>query len=293
MEPELPSILVRGKLNLVGEYHSESDERRKWEKAFAKQETGSDNYWIEDNFPDLHQKVGIREKRGGQEQAKGADLMEFRAVHAASMLIGAFEQLAGQASEVAKTPAPSAKAMVYTFLNEKIRNFKDVEKRIKNTWQPTESADVNTAVNALFTYVENARATYLAALRDAPPEQLLQATKDLADKSNALRDLLPPLVKAVGAPKSADFATLAHDMRVERSTFMGLGAVWSKQVGVWKVGDFHIKDLTDGTVKIDASRINIVSREAFNQAFEPWKLGMIQQYQQWKLQKQTLQQDKT
>jgi hypothetical protein len=69
-------------------------------------------------------------------------------------------------------------------------------------------------------------------------------------------------------------------MRVQRSKSMGLAAGYSTRTGVWKVGDFHVADLTNGTVKIVTTRpINIVTREAFNTEFEAWKLRKPQEAQ--------------
>src|SRR5215207_1765157 len=183
--------LVADKLNVVGETHTESDLRRDAEKRFALAKTGSTNYWTEAEFLDMYQKVGIRSMRGGQGQAQGdpaADLMEFRAVHGAAMLIDRFEKLADEASRVATTPLQSVATAVYDFVNVKIREYNKVRERIANSWRPTTSDTVNKAVQAVYTYVDGARQKYLVALRDAPPEQQLKASKDLADSRAALRD---------------------------------------------------------------------------------------------------------
>jgi hypothetical protein len=55
--------LVPGKLNVVGEIRTESALHRDAEKRFALEKTRSANYWTEADFPDLHQKVGIRNVR--------------------------------------------------------------------------------------------------------------------------------------------------------------------------------------------------------------------------------------
>lgn len=92
----LQRALVANKLNVVGETHTESDVRRPVEKAFSKAMTGSDNYWTEAEFPDLHMAVSGRRARAQAQPGRdaNADLMEFRAAHAAAMLIGQYEKTA-------------------------------------------------------------------------------------------------------------------------------------------------------------------------------------------------------
>ncbi len=266
--------LVPGKLNVVGETHNESDLRRDLEKEFCAEKTLTTNYWTEAKFPDLQQQVGTRKTRGGQAQGDPtADLMEFRAAHSAAYLIAKFEKLADEAHRVATTGPTSAQAEIRTFLDKNLRDFIKIRDRLQNSWRQTTSDTVNTAAQAVFTNVESAQKAYLAALNGATLDQQLRATQALADNREALRALVPPLEKAVGQPYSPDRngATLAHTMRVQRSGFMGLAAVVSKQVGVWKIGDLHVTDLTDGTVKVDTSRMNLVTKEDFEHELEAWR----------------------
>jgi hypothetical protein len=87
-----------------------------------------------------------------------------------------------------------------------------------------------------------------------------------------LRTLVPALEKVVGAPASPDrdAGALARYMRLQRSSFMGSAAGLSKQTGVWKIGDLHVADLMDGTVKVDTSRMNLVRKEDFDVEIEAW-----------------------
>ena len=268
-------ILVPGKLNVVGESHNESDLVRDEEKRFCFKNTQSTNYWTEAEFLDLQVKVGIRKDRGGQQPGDpAADLMEFRAAHSAAFLIAKFEKLANDAATVAATtPESAVLTAVHSFVDVKFRDFITLRDRLARSWRPTTSNAVNSAADAAFTNVENARKTYFTAIRNATPGQQLAATRALVDNRDALRALVPPLEKAVGQPYSPDrnAATLAHNMRVQRSSFMGLAAVVSEQIGVWKVGDLHIADLMDGTVKVDTSRMNLVTKEDFTLEFEAWK----------------------
>ena len=271
--------LVRDMLNVVGETHTESNSRRAAEQRFAFEKTDSHNYWTEADFPDLHQKLGIRSVRGGQGESQGnpaADLMEFRAAHSAAMLIVRFEELAGEALRVAATtPSESATRAVLAFIDVNFRSFIQFRDRLNRSWRTTGSPEVNAAVSAVYEKVESVGKTYLAAFRDAPLDQRLKATKVLAGNCDALRGLVPPLAKAaVGEypPADSNAAALAREMRTERSKYMGLAAVFMKQErGVWKIGNLHVADLTDGTVKVDVSQFNLVSKEDFNQEFEAWR----------------------
>jgi hypothetical protein len=265
--------LVPNKLNVVGENHAESKLRREDEKKFTK--AISNNYWTEAEFPDLHQKMGSRKPRIGSGQGDpAADLMEFRAAHGAAILIVRFEKLAAEAgSLVAKTPVSSALAAIYAFVNESVRKFQQDRDRIAATWRQTTTTAVNRAAEAVYTNVESALQTYFTALRNAPPETQLKATKTLADTGAAVRDLVPPLEEAVGVPRSPNrnADALARDMRTQRSGFMLYAASISNQIGVWKVGDLHVADLLNGTVRVDTSQINVVTKEDFDAEFEAWQ----------------------
>jgi hypothetical protein len=301
--------LLPGKLNVVGENHAESGPRRDLEKAFAKEMTGNANYWTEADFLDLHQKVGIRKMRGGQGQAKnpGADLMEYRAVHGVAMLIDGFDKLCDEASRVAGISDNSAKAAVTAFVTVNVKAFLNRRKRIVGTWEPTVSDSLDDAVQAVF---DNVNAAVLAVYdktynvlnlyldlvaHEAAVDMQLAFTQDLANERAAVDALLPPLLTAAGVPQTDNPVAVANDMRKQRSAYMGLATTVTDQVGVWKIGDLHIQDLMDGTVNIDMSRANFVTRDDFNQAYEAWKLQkehqlLLRKVQQRKLQQQQVQQ---
>src|SRR5215510_7302621 len=114
-------MLVREKLNIVGETHTESKPRIDAEKQFCLKKTGSTNYWTEAEFPDL----ALARHQRGQQQVKGdpaADLMEFRATHGAAMLIDKLDKLGDEAVNVSAIPVKSAVEPVGAF-NKKVREF--------------------------------------------------------------------------------------------------------------------------------------------------------------------------
>jgi hypothetical protein len=262
-------VLARDKLNIAGETHTESDTRRAEERQFCSSKTGSADYWTENDFPDL--------PLGGQQQAHaepGADLMEYRATHGAAMLIIKFDKLGDEAINVSATPVNSAAAAIGAF-NTEVRELMQFRDRVDGSWRPSSDA-VNSAVQAVYDNVKSAYQAYDAARRNALAQQQLKAVRDFANSRIGLRDLVPALADAAGArlADKRDAAELAKVMRRQRSTFMGLGAVFSKRkAGVWKVGDGHIQDLTDGTSKIDRSRINIVTKKEFNEELAAWRGG--------------------
>jgi hypothetical protein len=265
--------LAIGRLNVVGETHNESDLRRDLEKRFCAAKTQNANYWTEAEFPDLYQQTGTRKARSGPAQVDPiADLMEFRAAHSAALLITRFEKLADDAHRVA-TAQPAAAADAFrVFLGETYKNFVKIQQRLGNSWVPTQSDAVNTAAQAVFTRVDSLRQAFFSSLNAASLDQNIRSTQALSDNGHALRDLVPALEKAVGVSPSPDrnAAALAQDMRVRRSAFMGLAAVLSKQVGVWKIGDLHVTDLTDGTAKVDTTRMNLVSEDDFSHELQAW-----------------------
>lgn len=264
--------LVRDGLNVVGEFHRESERRRSAERQFCLAKTGSANYWVEDEFPDLHQQVSGRrgQRQGG---AQGADLMELRAAHAASLLVfnsGNLTETAAKVARLTRVLPPLASGQ----FNDKIDAVHRFRVRAAGGWRPTRTTDVNLAAKAIFDDTESACQVYLDATRDPSAVTLSvqsAAAQALADGLTAVRGLLPALESAVGATGSGgDPNALAEYVQTQRSTFMGLAAGMSSQQGVWKIGNGHIEDLTSGRAKIDMSRANFVTRDDFLQEFTGW-----------------------
>jgi hypothetical protein len=281
-----PPILVSGKLNVVGEDHAESDPRRRLERLFCLDQTQNNNYWTEAEFLDLHEQVGIRGNRSGPVQPPqrnaSADLMEYRAVHGVAMLIKKFDELADAAGNAA---ASGDRTAVFAFVQVNLRSFRKDQKRVVNTWTPTASGDVNTAVQNVYDNINALLAKYVQVMRLALAKNSvdiqLKATQVLANGRTAIDALLDPLLQAVGVPKASNAGELAGEMRKQRSLAMGL-ATYTTRIGVWKIGDGHIQDLLDGTAKVDMSRANFVTRDEFNTAFDAWKRWKYQQLQQQK-----------
>jgi hypothetical protein len=266
-------------LNVVGERHTESGPRRSAEKQFCSAKTLSNNYWVEHEFPDLHQQGGGRGGRGGRAQegqAEGADLMELRAAHGAAMLVVKSAPLVVTAAKVAKLTIVLPHNAAAEF-DGRIQGIRQFGTRISNSWRPSRTNALNSAAQAVFTEVENACQAYFGASRGTVSEQQA-AAQALSNSFAALRNLLPALENAVGVTSSDHNAgDLALHMRTQRSSFMGLAAIFSSQLGVWKIGDGHIDDLVSGRAKVDMSRANFVTRDEFNQEFAQWLREQIAQ----------------
>ncbi len=58
IEDENQTLLVEDCLNVVGEYHSQSNKRREQEKRYCRAHTKSLNYWLENEFQDSGGKFG-------------------------------------------------------------------------------------------------------------------------------------------------------------------------------------------------------------------------------------------
>jgi hypothetical protein len=267
------SVLIPGMLNVVGESHNESKLRRAEEKQFAKERTGSDNYWTEDEFPDMQANFGVREEHQPDEQS-GADLMEYRAVHGATLLIKESEKVVAVAAKIGTikidnlTPdkVSSFNAVIAKF-DKSIEDFRQFAVRVRNSLTATMTEDVNKVVNAIFDRVNGTCQAYAAAPKTTPSE-LRAAALMVSTKLLNLPKVLPLLEKVSGVATQQN--TLSEQMRTQRSTFMGLAANNSGQVGVWKVGSLHVEDLLSGRSKVLRGRVNFVKKEDFNAEFDLW-----------------------
>lgn len=276
------SVLVTGKLNVVGEFHNESRARRAEEKQFVLEKIGSGNYWTESQFPDLQAQMGIRDKQE-QGQEDGADLMEYRAVHGAALLIEHSVPLEDAARRLGAlkvgelTPEKTVvfDKLVVTF-DQKVENYRLFVERAGKSVAPTATPEVNKVVDAVFKVVRHACQTYGSASRRTPSE-LSAAALVVADTLGKLPRFSPLLEQVVGVVPSTGGKTkpLEEEMRTQRSKSMGLAAVFSQEVGVWKVGNGHLEDLVNGRVKVDMTKVNFVTRDAFNQEFDLWRSSRV------------------
>lgn len=260
--------MVAGKLNLVGEFHSESDARRDEEKRFCLAKVHRPDYWVEHQFPDVYDGGQLANLPGAGE----ADLMEYRGAHGVALAIEKFEKLGNDAVNVSATPISSAAGAVSAFTGQ-VKEVVTFAANVKKRSRLSMTSEVNAAVQAVYTEVANACRAYTDAIRDAPLDKQLVAVRTLANSRIAVRDRVAAVSGAVGAnlTDDRDAAELAKCMRKRRSTFMGVGAENSGLLGVWKVGNGHITDLKDGTAKVGLRRVHLVTRDEFNAALDAWR----------------------
>jgi hypothetical protein len=299
------SVLVPGKLNIVGEYHDESNRRREDEKKFAEAATKSPGYWTEEQFP------------GASQEADGqfADKAGVRALHSAAILAVHFQIMAEEADRVVKSWAPAAagwfartpelpaekpkaqvqrdpaqaqKVMKETrqqlkqatgqadqvgdaqaaftrFLNAHLSRVIQDRKYFGRTWQLDSATKEYLPVQAVFDSVDNAFRQYFISL--------YEAMEALSDSHASLLKVIPQLMVAADRPnlQSGDLSELENQLRLERSLLMGKAAGTSAQAGVWKVGEQHITDILSGTLDLDLSQLNVMTRARFNTLFRAWK----------------------
>jgi hypothetical protein len=251
-------------LNVVGENHPESNARRALERLFAEEKTGSPDYWTENEFPD-----------GGADDAEGADLMEFRAAHATALLIKNFGKFCDEASRVGAITDGTAGAAITGFVMGNLDTFNTYKQRTRNSWKPTQTAEVNKAAQDVYDQIDDSLQKYRQFMNNAVVQsqidKQLQGTRALGNERAKVTILLPALLKSVGADESADADVLEKEMRKQRSSFMGFGAAKSARKGVWKVGNEHIADLKSGAAKVRNTTANFITRDDFNQEFDTWK----------------------
>lgn len=273
MPTESKSVLRPNTLNVVGEFHSESNPRRALEQQFIFETIGSNNYWTEDKFLDKPVKVGSRKMRTTGAPSKGADLMEFRAAHGTTMLVDQWEKLCAEASRIGAITDDTASGAVTGFIKVNVKAFQELKDKVARTWQDTDSADVNAAVHAVYDNIDDVLQKYFKLMKIAVSSKdvgkCLIATQALGNKRDFITGLMQPVLDTVGAQSSPDGAA-SEEMRDMRSIFMGLGGVFQKEVGVWKVGQGHIDDLNSGKANVDRSRVNFVTRDEFNKEFNAW-----------------------
>jgi hypothetical protein len=262
-------MLRADKLNLAGEFHSESKARVDDERLFCAKKAGTTDYWTEAAFPVVPQ--------GGQYANTGdpaADLMEYRAAHGAALLLASYDKLGDLAITVSALSAKDAPKPVAD-INTEVQKLNALRAKIAGTWRGSSIA-VDSAVRSIYQRADQAFGAYDTAFTGASLLNQQTAIREFANSRVDLRDLLPALATAVGADvqDNRSGTDVAAWMRVQRSRFMGIAAAHSGiKKGVWKVGEGHIEDLVAGRAKVQMTDVNIVTRDQFNTEYLAWKAG--------------------
>lgn len=143
--PLIQAKLTKGKLNVVGEMHKESEPRRKAERDMVKEKIGSKNYWLEDEF-----------QTGKGKNKHIADPFELRFLQNLNILKDASEQFGTNLN-----PCFAHFKVMFKNLNknkdgkelskDRKKYYKELEKTI-NQWSEFayDRSRVNTVVNEAF-----------------------------------------------------------------------------------------------------------------------------------------------
>jgi hypothetical protein len=273
-KPEGQTLLLAGKVNIVGESHNVSDPRRDLEKKFVEKMMGTGSgYWTE---------TGFSAKQGEQDAGQGeraADPMELRAAQATAELIWRFNVLCELAERV---ELADGKPAVVKFLAEDVKGFRTLWTKLTNSWDPDQLSGslknpaVPAAVKSATDFFNESLGDFATNMESAwkqPAEDVLlmqiAAIHTLGSCSDKLPDLSQQLSAATGSDQ-VDPAALSDELNAKRSKSMVEEAASSGLAGVWKVGDEHIKDIMKASAA-DPTRVNVVSSDAFETAFKAWE----------------------
>jgi hypothetical protein len=282
--PESKTLLRPDMVNLVGESHDVSGPRQELEEKFVKAMIGSGaGYWTEYKFP---------AKQGEQAADQGeraADPMVYRGAQGAAEVISRFSTVCFIAGSLGYADSTGA-AAVTKFLVQDVKGLINLKEKLDNSWDreqvpKSEQNDaVLKAVDEVSKFfkeeIDRCLQKTLDAIDAEDLKSQLQALRDLSDSGDAKLGSMAQQLSTAVESNATDADKLAEEMNARRSKSMALEATSSGLVGVWKVGDIHIKDLTEGMPEVDTSGINIVSEKDFNDAFEEWEKLQQQQPQQ-------------
>jgi hypothetical protein len=277
------TLLLPGKVNLVGESHDVSGPRQDREKEFVTEMMGPGaGYWTEYKF---------QAKDAGQGE-RSADPMEYRGAQATAELLfkfGGLCDIAKNRADEVKTVGDDAKSLgdavsaVMRFFQD-LKDFWAFRAKMANSWDRDQVSDsdesraVLGAVDMVWEFFGakvNDFLTNMDTAQNNPTERLrvigqIGAIRTLGDSGDDLPALSEQLSAAVGS-EGTDSAGLADEINAMRSKRMAEEAASSGLAGVWKVGDIHIEDLMKGRAGVDTSGINVVTGEDFERAFKEWE----------------------
>jgi hypothetical protein len=287
-----------GKLNIVGEYHDESDDRRQAEKEMLK---SFGPYWGENEFT---YKVG--------DQTRHGDSLEQLVIHSLIILSSAFESLESWTKSAVEALADNVSTVQEIVDND----VKTIKKRIDKALEETEQLKL--ALRELSRsqlpdakLIEGAQNLWrsffkglidysvdipAAELKQRPienakrkgikgPEQEQQPVprtlQTLLTRAGAWRQDLAGLLATHGydlnaftpSPdkKKSAHAQMEKQIVGERSLHMWMSAVEAAEqahvTGVWKVGTEHVDDLKGQT----HGGVTLTTSEAFTKDYEAWE----------------------
>ncbi len=263
------------KLNVVGENHKESNERREQEKSLAKQEVGGE-YWIENEFRIRKRKLLEMYAKGSESDPRAFGDPIYLRIAESLMYVeaakGAFienwknwikeDQEEG---ELAQFKFELQKILVdcKTHLNEAFRlgtqALNNEESKEHDVAQGFYMEQIRKTIEETRTYflkmAEIWKAENLSKLIEIGfPDQFKEFSNQI--------DILCISAKQLGG---GNFDVV----RQRRSDAMDKGAEKGKsQVGVWKIGYEHVQDIKEKMEEDEAKDYELIDRKEFNEEYK-------------------------
>ncbi|MCE0537541.1 hypothetical protein LWF15_18800 [Kineosporia rhizophila] len=250
--PTRPPAILKDRLNVVGERHTESDLRREAERAYTTKIFGPDRYWQEYEFPDRL----AASQQGQQWPTKElADFMDLRALFGTAFALSFYEPLARTAAAAPKAGVGSPLNAVLADIETKLADLEGARKRTRSGWRNPETSAVQKAVDLASARLDALLNGYRTAAKDQTPGWIprrIQAAEKLALGQAVIDQCLDSLAAeekitlAAGPGKGTQLWNLLSD---RRSLMMVAATQLSPIPGIWKIGDRHVQDILTGKVK--------------------------------------------
>ncbi|GHV06307.1 hypothetical protein AGMMS50229_10870 [Campylobacterota bacterium] len=242
--------LMKDRLNVVGENHNESDERRELEKDVCKAYTSSPNYWNENEF----------DVNGDQ-----GDDLELRLRHVVVLCKSWLEDV--------KRNIKNQEFVAVSTVNKSLRDY-----AFSNIWEYTRllpqnlpNADVlsqnaNELKNAIDNFFKKPPSTIQVFVVDEYGEQPAYVKLDENQYFQGIDTQIDALCRELGI-----MSTKAGSLSMQRSKHMHAFAnAHFKMNGVWKIGEAHREAIA--TISFRRHRqYNLVSKDEFNKIISDYK----------------------
>ncbi|OJJ16775.1 hypothetical protein BKI52_33255 [marine bacterium AO1-C] len=251
--------LVKDRLNVVGETHDESNARRVEEKAFCKEQTGSSNYWGENQFRAKHSYTNSK--------VPFADPFVLRIDQFISFAIQYCEEMKESAKEWKSNLAMGKLSSVYMAL----KGLKDTLKLMDDkqdgfelsTTQKSEYAPLKQEIDDNMHLIASVNASVKEYQYDEEKLESFVKGDGLFLEFEAWLNSLTDFRDLKDLYGKQEFSELSREISQQRSEAMHEAANRrNKAKGVWKIGEKHRQDLEGKADK----KYNLVSKEEFYKA---------------------------
>lgn len=269
--------LEKGKLNVVGEHHSESSNRREQEIELAKKEVGGE-YWTEDTFR-------IRDTKSSEEDAvKGTvedpriigDALYLRIAESIQYVYDAknvfkHEWTQWTTKNLSKQDLVDLKADLQTILVTCKTHTGEAKKLAEayhkhNEERKTLPQSVTNQIKQIHKLLPKTEELFLMLAKTWKEHSLEQliSSKFLSSFNvfGSNIDILSIYAAEIGGAKRTDTSKL-------RSYEMDNAANFAHdRIGVWKIGFDHVKDIKDKMQHNETKNYILINREEFNHEYK-------------------------